>query len=100
MVVGATCSEVDPCWPIVQKPVTILADDGTKLGSISARGLVSYYARGAAVMWRKMDHMLTGSLLDVAWAVDPKSFFFTHVRDGKLIAVAPPARVTHESVIL
>eukprot|EP00966_Prymnesium_polylepis_P278769 6440055-Prymnesium_polylepis.1 len=47
---------------------------------------VSYYARGAAVTWLKMDHMLTGSLLDVACAVDPKSFFFTHVRDGKLIA--------------
>ena len=95
MVEGAVCSAAQPCWPIVQKPATITAADGTLLGSISARDLVGYYARGASVAWLRMEHLINAPLLVVAWAVDPDSFFFAYVRDGKLVAVRPPARPTH-----
>jgi len=73
--------------------VAVTADDDTVLGSVGARDLVSYYAHGKSVAYKRTDHLLHENLLEVLWAVDPSCFFYAYVQDGKLHAVPPPSRI-------
>ena len=95
MMVGGDCSAADACWVVAQDALDVVAEDGTILRSVLARDLLSYYARGKGMAYKKTEHLVKEELLDVLWAVDPHSFFFAYVDADarKLVAVQPPARV-------
>lgn len=76
MLYGADCSAAHPCWVVAQEAVNVVAEDGTTLKSVSSRDVVSCYARGKAVSYRKTRHLILEPLLDVMWAIDPDSFFY------------------------
>ena len=92
--VGGDCSAEHPCWPLVQRALDVTGADGSKLHSVKARDLLSSLVHGKGVSWLHKDHLLLESLLLVLWAVDPQSYFFAYVDNGKLVAVMPPARMS------
>ena len=71
---GAPCSAAEPCWIVAQSAVDVVADDGTKLNSVAGRDLISFFARGKSVTYKKTSHLLHKPLLEVLWAIDPESF--------------------------
>ena len=79
MMVGGDCSAADACWVVAQDALDVVAEDGTSLGSVFARDLLSYYARGKGMAHKGTEHLVKEELLDVLWAVDPHSFFFAYV---------------------
>jgi hypothetical protein len=96
MVSGAVCGSSTPCWPIIGEAVDVFGDDNRKLRSQGGKSVVKYLAKGATAYESRPvpAHLFRTSLLDGPLIIDPGSFFFAYVWQGKLVAVTPPARVS------
>jgi hypothetical protein len=86
MVVGATCSTAEPCWATAGTELLgVQADDGARLSSVRSSHLLKRCSKPLSN--HNHPQLIRAGLLDALWRLDPDSYFYAHVQEGKLRAL-------------
>jgi len=97
MVTGADCAE-EPCWVAVHASTPLDIKDKsteteTPLASKSSNNILKRCSGSVASKGGSQErHLIAEPILFWLWAVAPDAYFFSYVKDGKLLALPTPAR--------
>jgi hypothetical protein len=97
MVTGADCAE-QPCWVAVHASTPLgIKDESTEtetfLASKSSNNILKRCSGAVANRGSpEQRHLIAEPILFWLWALAPDAYFFSYVKDGKLLALPTPAR--------
>ena len=92
MVGGATCSMAEPCWVAAGAELLgVQAEDGDRLLSVRSGHLLKRCSKPLSN--HNHPRLVSAGMLDALWRMDPDSYFYAHVQEGKLRALPPELSV-------